>query len=339
MIQDSSKVRNRIQQCDLVVTENCSLRCKMCYIWKHAKDDEQLCLKDYMDFMYSLKEFVGDKIQVQFVGGEPLLKKGIVELINCAARQGFSTTMTTNGFMLDKEMVDRIIDSGLDTLGFSLESMEEDKHDFLRGVHGVHNRIIDTLNCFYKFTEPKLQIFIASIITGINLKDLIELAEWVENNMHISFIYFLAVMQPFAMPDNENWYNGEQLKFLWPDADEAEDTLRELIRLKKSGYKINNHIAQLEMFKSYFRTPQRFIKRTNCNLGYKSFTVLPDGNIFLCLSMQPIGNIKTDKIDQVWYSEKADKVRAQIADCKHNCKLMINCFFEEETVEDVINDV
>lgn len=322
------QARNGIQQCDLIVTENCTLRCKVCHIWKHKRDDKKISLKEYMEFMSDLKQFAGDKIQIQFVGGEPLLKKGIIELIQYAAREGFCTTMTTSGYLINRKMADEIVHSGLNTLGFSLESLREERHDFLRGTSGVQKRIMEAIDFFCKY--PHLQLFISSIITRSNLDDIVELAEWVNRNKGINFIYFQAVMQPFAMPEDDNWYRGEEGAFLWPDTDKACKVLDDLIELKKKGYKISNQAAQLEIFKSYFKDPHRFIKKTKCNLGHKSFTVLPDGNIFLCLSMEPIGNIKKDKIDEVWLSEKADVARKQIASCRKNCKLMINCFFEEE---------
>lgn len=331
MPQNMEELKNKIQQCDLIVTENCFLRCKMCHMWKYTKQNEQISIKDYMDFMSSLKEFVGDKVQIQFVGGEPLLKKEIIELIHYATQQRFSTTMTTNGFLIDRQMADKIIHSGLNILGFSLESLKEEKHDYLRGAIGVYKRIMDAIG-YFNDCSSSLQLFIASIIMRINLGDLIELAEWVNRNERLNFIYFQAIMQPFAMPGSDSWYYDEECKFLWPDTDKVCDILDKLIELKKRGYRINNHSGQLEAFKFYFRNPQQFIKKTKCNLGYKSFTVLPDGDIFLCLSMQPIGNIKSNKIDEIWFSEKANVVRKQIEHCQDNCKLMINCFFEEESI-------
>jgi MoaA/NifB/PqqE/SkfB family radical SAM enzyme len=299
-------------------------------MWKHTKEDERLSIEDYTDFMSSLREFAGDRAQIQFVGGEPMMKKGIIELIHHAAQLGLKTTMTTNGFLIEDGILGKIIDSGLNTLGFSLESLAEYKHDYLRGVNGVYRRIMDTIGHLERSPDTSLQLFISSIIMGVNLDDLGALAEWVNANSRLNFIYFQAVMQPFAMPESDTWYNDEQCRLLWPDTDRACAVLDELIRLKKIGYKINNRSGQLEAFKSYFKNPQQFIKRAKCNLGYQSFTVLPDGNIFLCLSMQPIGNIKTDSLDEVWFSNKADMVRDQIAHCQNNCKLMINCFFEEE---------
>ncbi len=321
---------NIIKQCDLIVTEDCSLHCKMCHMWKHFREDGKLSLNDYQNFMSSLKEFAGERVQIQFVGGEPLLKREIIELIEHASKKGFSTTMTTNGFLLDKQIREKIGDCGLNTLVLSLESLKEETHDFLRGKQGVYKRIMESIEYFESLADPRLEIFISSIIMKDNLDDLIELAEWVNNNKRISSVYFQAVMQPFGSSADNNWYQDKDHSFLWPDTDKANDVLDELIRLKKNDYKIANQIGQLEIYKSYFRAPGRFIKKTRCNLGYKSFTVLTNGDIYLCLSMPAIGNIKTDRINEVWFSERANKVRRQIANCRQNCKLLINCFFEEE---------
>lgn len=322
----------RIKQCDLVVTENCCLRCKMCHIWKHKRDDEQVLLDEYLCFFDSLRDFSREPVQIQFVGGEPLLKKGLLDLIGYASGKGFSTTMTTNGFLVDRNAVEMLRKCGLQTLGFSLESMKKEKHDFLRGTDGAYERVMKALEYFSEYHSP--DIFIATIINGQNLDDLAELAEWVNVNRRLDFIYFQAVMQPFGTKENEEWFKDEEFKFLWPDADKASEVLDKLIHLKSSSYKINNQLAQLESFKSYFRDPGTFIKkRTKCNLGKDAVTVLPDGNIFLCLAMEPIGNIKADRIEDAWSSEKAERVRGKIANCRNNCKLMINCFFEEEKKE------
>ena len=107
--------------------------------------------------------------------------------------------------------------------------------------------------------------------------------------------------------------------------------LGRLAGLKNSGYKINNPVAQFEVFKSYFKHPERFVKTLRCNLGYNSVSVNTSGKIFLCLSRDPIGDIRDGKsMEEIWFSKEAQRVRENIANCKNNCKSMINCFFEEE---------
>jgi len=299
-------------------------------MWKNKEENGMLTVKDHQNFIASLKEFAGNDIQIQFVGGEPLLKKGIIELIEYTTKQGFSTTMTTNGFLFNAENRERIANSGLNSLVFSLESLKQKTHDFLRGQKGVHKRIMETIEYFETRENCKAEIFIASIIMNDNLGDILELTEWVNGKKRISSVYFQAIMQPFGSDADNYWYESKDYRFLWPDIDIIDNILDELIRLKIRGYKIANQIPQLQVYKSYFRNPQRFIKKSKCSLGYKSFTVLSNGDIYLCLSMPSIGNIKTDKMDKLWFSEKANRIRQQIASCRQNCKLLINCFFEEE---------
>ncbi len=322
-------MESKPSQCDLIVTENCFMRCRMCHIWKHKSDDEQIPLNTYADFLRTLKEFTGEKMQVQFVGGEPLRKKGILDLISCAHNHGFATTMTTNGFLVDRRMADDLIASGLNTIGFSLESLQEEKHDFLRGAPGTHKRIMDAIRYFENFRTPE-NIFISTIISGENLEDIIPIAEWVNKSSRLNFVYFQSIMQPFAMPEDDAWHEREETKFLWPDTDAAHRVLDKLSAMQKQGYKIANPPGQFGAFKNYFSDPRKFIKKIKCNLGYNAFSVLPNGDVFLCFSMPAIGNIMTDRIDAIWGSEKAREARKQIASCQKNCKLMINCFFEDE---------
>jgi hypothetical protein len=124
----------------------------------------------------------------------------------------------------------------------------------------------------------------------------------------------------------------EEFLFLWPkDMDKVDYVLDSLASLKNNGYKINNLVPQFKIFKSYFKHPERFVKVSRCNLGYNSVSVNRSGKIFLCLSMDPIGDIRNGKsMKEIWFSKEAERVRDSIKKCKNNCKSMINCFFEEE---------
>ena len=82
-----------------------------------------------------------------------------------------------------------------------------------------------------------------------------------------------------------------------------------------------------------FKNPEKFVRLSKCHLGYNSITVNTGGDIFLCNSMPPIGNIQDRKrFKDIWFSKKADDVRDTIRKCEHNCKLMINCFYEDENM-------
>ncbi|MBU1912186.1 MAG: radical SAM protein [Candidatus Omnitrophica bacterium] len=318
--------------CDLVITENCMLKCKMCNMWQSKNDSNELPAETWKGLIDSLTDFVGNSAQVQFVGGEPLFKKGVLDIIKHAAKKGFSTTMTTNGYLMDEKVAKDIVESGLNTIVFSLDSIKKETHDFLRGIDGVYDRVMAGIDLLAGLNRGSLKIHIVATIMQQNLDELLELAEWANRNNAINGISFQAIMQPFFTAPDEDWYKNKEFSFLWPkEMNKADHVLDNLIRLKKDGYKITNPIAQFNIFKSYFRYPENFVKTSRCNLGYNSITVNTQGKIFLCNSMLPIGDIQEGKdIKELWFSDKAEEVRNEIRNCKHNCKLLINCFFEEE---------
>lgn len=300
-------------------------------MWQR-ENAEELDSIQWLKFIDIFADFVGGKAQVQFVGGEPLLKEGIVDLIQHAAKRGLTTTMTTNAFLFNERLIEQIMQSGLNTLVLSLDSPKKQTHDFLRGVDGVYDKVIETISEFAKKKNNPLRLHIVTTIMQQNIDTMVELAEWVNQNNAISNISFQAITQPFFTPPDDEWYKKQEFSFLWPlDFEKVENVLERLKDLKEKGYKITNPPGQFSVFKTYFRHPEQFVKVSHCNLGYNSLSVNTEGKIFLCLSMEPIGDIRDIKdMGEVWFSEKAGLVRDNIRHCKKNCKLMINCFFEEE---------
>ncbi|MDD4939449.1 MAG: radical SAM protein [Candidatus Omnitrophica bacterium] len=317
--------------CHLVLLENCLLKCKMCHMWECKNDPEEMPAEAWMDLLFSLKDLCGKQTHVHFVGGEPLMKRGIIDIIRFSSQNKFISSMTTNGFLIDKDMALRIAGSGLDTLVLSLDSLNPRTHDYLRGVPGVYNKVMDAIGYFEAIAAEKPRIHVVTTIMASNIKELADLALWAQDKKEVANISFQAVMQPFFTPGQGAWYNDEAFSFLWPkDQNELNRSLDELIKLKKSGLKITNASSQFEVFRSYFSSPENFIKKGACNLGVDSLTVNSSGKMFFCLDKEPIGDIRKDDVKKAWFSDKAESVRQQIKSCKKNCKLMVNCFFKEE---------
>lgn len=322
---------HKLRFCDLVLLEKCMLECKMCQMWKSTSSSSEVTIEHWKKLIDSLKEVSDPNLQIQFVGGEPLLQESIFDLIKLANRNGFATTMTTNGFLINREIACQISESGLNSLVLSLDSIKEEVHDFLRGVNGVYERLMRGIDYLGEFKKENLNLYIVTTIMNPNVDDIVPLAEWVNNNDKLKHISFQAIMQPFFTPGDNEWYKKQEFSFLWPDdTSKVDNVLDNLIELKTKGYKIANPIPQLKLFKAYFNNPEVFVK-SNCHLGYDSITINSAGDIFFCNSFEPIGNIrKAGNLKHLLCSERASNVRDSIITCKRNCKLMINCFFEEE---------
>ena len=225
-------------------------------------------------------------------------------------------------------MAKRIADSGLKAISLSLDSIKEETHDCLRGVKGVYRRVMDAIAYLHKHCKG-IYINLCCVFYDINQEEILELVEWANKDIRIGTINFMAAMQPNNTMPEANWWQN-QYGFIWPKKPERTAIIiQEIIDLKRKGYKIGNPISQLMGFQSYYRNPDKFVKRKQCNLD-RCVLVSSVGDIYLCYEFEKLGNIKKDRLIDVWCSEKADKVRGDIARCTKNCHHLINCFDEFE---------
>ena len=81
---------------------------------------------------------------VEFVGGEPTIRKELIELIVFAKKLGFKTIMfATNGRMLsNKIFAKKVIDSGITHIVFSIHGHNSQLHDELTQVPGSFNQLM-----------------------------------------------------------------------------------------------------------------------------------------------------------------------------------------------------
>jgi MoaA/NifB/PqqE/SkfB family radical SAM enzyme len=229
-------------------------------------------------------------------------------------------------------MARSIVSSGLGTITFSLDGRKASTHDFLRGVDGSYEKIMQAIGYIDKCRKNRNPaISILTIIMERNLKELLDLAEWANNDKRLEMISFQAITQPFCEATNSDWFFEEKNNFLWPqDAASAVALMEKLRDFKLKGYKIGNHPNHFLHFKGYFENPQQFLKKIKCNLGDYEFHIDPYGKEFFCCFMEPFGNIKTGNLPEIWHSPATQGIRENVYYCKKNCHIMINCFYEDE---------
>ncbi|MBU0504342.1 MAG: radical SAM protein [Candidatus Omnitrophica bacterium] len=310
-------------------------RCKTCYIWNINDDkSKETALEQKKQFVRSLRGFVGPDFEFHLSGGEPLLTEGIIELIDFISSEGYKTNLVTNGFLVNDSMARSICASGLETITFSLDGRNASTHDFIRGIDGSYEKIMQAIGYIDKCRKDrKPAISILTIIMERNHKELLDLVEWVNNDERLEMISFQAITQPFCEPMNSDWFFDKKNNFLWPqDPAKAVEIMNKLRELKLKGYKIGNNPNHFIHFREYFKNPHQFLKKIKCNLGDYEFHVDPYGKAFFCCLTEPFGNINSDAIPQIWGGVSTQKIRKDVYNCKNNCHIMVNCFYEDETI-------
>jgi MoaA/NifB/PqqE/SkfB family radical SAM enzyme len=310
----------------------------MCYQWKSLRRPEELTIEDWKDFVSSLKHFVNRQSHVHLVGGEPLIKKHILELVRYISSQDgkFISDIVTNAVLIDEAMARGIVDSGLSTIIFSLESLKPEVHDYLRGFQGCYSKLmsaIEYVSRYRSILNRHIDIGIQTIILAHNLGELIDLLKWVESDSTIQFISFQIVKQPLNSPEDAKWYLSDEFGPLWPkDVAKVTKTIDTIIEMKKNKYsKISNEVPQLELYKAYYQNPGMMTENICCNIFNQVVIVDPVGNVSFCSRTGNIGNIKEKPLEVLWNSPEAGIVRKRILNCKNICRhIMFNYSYDNQ---------
>lgn len=315
--------------CCIAATDYCMLRCKMCEKWKEKMNwDHVPSIDDWKRFISQLRHIVDKGFDIDFGGGEALSFPGLPDLISHAEGQGFHTTLATNAYLIDKNMAKRLQDAGLHHISMSLDFLCPEKHDEYRGVKGVHAQLMKAIDNLYVHA-PYMRKGLCSVIMDENLDELESLAKWMHDNPKLDWLYFMAVAQPNNTPYEEKWQ--AEYDELWPkDKEKAVSVINNLLMLKEGGINISNSESQLKAFRAYFKNPQNFVNKAKCIIGGTSINVNAYGDIYLCFTNKPIGNIRKDNIVELLHSEKVTRLRRELAECKQNCHLLLNCCYIED---------
>ncbi len=334
---EKTKVIQKPRFCCWVLNYRCMFRCKMCHIWETRDDmSRESTMEQKKEFVRSLRGLVEPGFEFHLSGGEPLMTAGVLDLVDFIAGEGYRTNLVTNGFLIDERMAKRIAQSRLDTLTISLDGMMPETHDFIRGIQGSHGRImqaIDHLDQFRIRAEAKPKISILTVIMERNLNEIPSLVEWVQQDARLEMISFQAITQPFGEAMDNEWFTKEENKLLWPqNKAQVSHAMEKLSDLRRKGYKIGNHPNHFLHFRGYFQDPHAFLKKIKCTLGDYEFHVDPYGKTFFCCLTEPIGNMKTERLPDIWGSPRTQQIRQSVYDCKKNCHIMVNCFYEDESL-------
>ncbi|MCK4993853.1 MAG: radical SAM protein [Candidatus Omnitrophica bacterium] len=328
-----------LSYCDLGVGYKCNYKCLMCKLWQNSPlcADNVLSIEQWKNVLTQIVDLPKkDGCMINFAGsGEALLRGGIFELIKHGREMGLKIHVITNGFAVNKDVALKMDQSGLESLSFSLDSLNSQTHDYLRGAPGAKDRVLKAIELI-ALHSPNTKMGINTVISGVNIKEVMELTKWVEDHDKLAYINFQAITQPFSFTDSskEDWFEDEKNKFLWPEDKKAvNQTIDELIELKQKHNKIADSAEQLNIFREYFLNPLLFIKNGRCNLGKGDILIIdPAGHVSMCSIVGIIDNVKNAKpIRDIMMSPGAQEHKEKINECRLNCHLVVSCYYHEES--------
>ncbi len=148
------------------VTNRCNLRCIHCGvsdIYHRQATGLEVAYEEGLVILHRLHEAGYQRLML--LGGEPLMRGDIVELVAAACRVGFSHIgITTNGTRLTPQLADALLDAGLDDLVVSLEGATAQSHEQVRG-RGTFARAMRGLEIVLQRRPSGSKLKIAILLT------------------------------------------------------------------------------------------------------------------------------------------------------------------------------
>lgn len=308
-------------------TERCQSRCITCNGWKTPAEmkEKELTIEEWKTILFNLHSWMGN---YQFIisGGEPFIREDVFEMAEYASNLGDTVNVVTNGLALP-DKIEKVLYSAFTNITFSINAIKEPKiHNISRGRDDAFERTINSLQNLNYLNKHRTghkwkNIYLSTVVMPSNLNEIKPIAEFCKTeNIGVSF----------QLMDNGDAFstavNSEEQIYKQDIKQSALNAIDEMIELKNQGYPIGNSFNQLNAFKILIDNPKD-IQSIQCNVGENNFAIDPYGNRRICFCMEPIGNLKDNLPQDLWYSSKADEIREKISKCKMNCRLL-NCNFK-----------
>lgn len=310
----------------LEITNECNLRCKHCHFWRTAEDPAALRTEEklrVLDEFYHWKK--GGK--VLFSGGETLLKAE--EVLRLAARTrelGLYSIALSNGTLLDADLIDRVLQSGVSQLSISLDAPTAEAYDFTRGVAGTFDRAVTSLKQLVKRKKElssSVILHVNSILTRSSLASL---------RGHLDFVRDLGVDGIFLFPLDPTFQNREKQDLFYekerlrPNA-ATSDAFEFLLAYQESRGFVCNSREDLELVREGIFSE----RASDCASPHRNFIVDAKGNTRFCFSMEEfisegksLGNVRTAPLRDLFSSPTACEFHRRMLECRQPCATL-NC--------------
>jgi len=275
--------QRKISYVRISVTDRCDFRCTYCMSeeMQFLPKKDLLSLEELERLSDALIELGVKKIRI--TGGEPLVRKNILHLINAVGKKigkGLEElTVTTNGSQLERYAKD-LFKNGVKRINISLDTLDKNKFKLITRI-GDFNKVIRGINAS---KEAGMKIKINTVaLKGINDNEILNLVNWCgENKFGLTFIEVMPMGEIGEMRANQYMPLTDVKSLIQTKYSLSDDPL------KTGGPARYVHCHETDQ-KIGFITPHTHNFCESCNRVRITCT----GEMYMCLGQQDKADLKT----------------------------------------------
>jgi MoaA/NifB/PqqE/SkfB family radical SAM enzyme len=305
-----SLARGKPHHVQWLITRKCNYKCVGCNVWSE-QDRVELSTEEVKRGMDILSE--AGVIELVLSGGDPLLREDIGEIIDYASER-FVTTVYDNGSLAAKR-VDLL--KKVDFVALSIDSLDEKKHDAIKGVSGAWKSAMDSVEVLQK---EGVNVSVSPTISQMNLHEIVDVTNYFTNK-GIS-VWYCLYSYDMTNDSNQLFRIGKANdEFVIKDKKAMVKLCDTLMEMKKTNKRILITDKLLKAIKSLYTEEKRVWK---CK-ALQSFLVVDHlGRVAGCHNHAYVGSIFD--LPKNWKSEKFNTLREQYKTCTQ-CTYLCYVFY------------
>jgi len=265
---------------NLAITMRCQCKCVHCSAARFFDPSKRELTTEELKRVIDSTLNLGANLII-FVGGEPLLRDDLYELLSYVDKNKAITSIFTNGLLLDKKTARRLKEAGLDNLYLSIDSPIPEEHNRLRGVKGLFDKAIEGA-LFAK--EEGILIGLSTYATRerIDNGELEELMKFAQKTGFNEVTIFDCI------PSGRYLRNTDYI--LTPDEK------RKVVELQQKYHNSDHPMGVIAQ--AFVNSPEG----AGCFGAFSQFYMTPYGDINPC-DFNPIsfGNVLKEPLEKIWY--------------------------------------
>ncbi len=332
----------RPQLISINITGRCNLRCEMCMQPRGtAGDDDTKTLNrrggelSPGEWMHFVDQVASAHPAFYFSGGEPLLYKGLDQILERIKQRGMIAAIVTNGTLLER-YAERLVEIGVDNVTVSIDGPRE-IHDVIRGVPGSFDRTIRGIEALKEARKAKRASFprlkINAVITPSSLNTINDVYATAKKlgvdeinlqhpifdtaeNIELHNQVFPPTIADAPNPEQQTldpvkgpgeWFETE---FTWHDYRRLKTVVDNLKKRKDGPELIFFPEVPTDKWEEYYlELDHAFAKR--CHMPWTTMRLLADGTFEPCLHYV-VGNVTDTPPLDLWNSPRMRAFRRNL---------------------------
>jgi MoaA/NifB/PqqE/SkfB family radical SAM enzyme len=291
----------------LFINSICNLTCEHCFYWRNLNRPDDLTYQE----LSKLSSELGNFENLNLSGGEPFIRPefGDICLLFTENNSVKRIYVPTNGYFVDRtqKQLQRVFQSeSLQSFvcEISLDGMPE-YHDKFRGNPRSFAKAMETYDMLVEMQkqEPRLRIHANSVAMSENMQDLWKLTEHLYDRCPAMEHHNLAIirgdrknpsLQGPALQQYRDLYR--HVGAVWKDRDN-----------KRFGAVVEPMLQWAKL-----KTIECKSQHVPCTAGVLTGVVYANGDVSVCETHAPLGNLRQKSFFEIWDSEDAKALRARI---------------------------